>query len=42
LCLHPVMPVAWASLSSTALCNSGSLSSLYSGIVIILFELYTI
>jgi hypothetical protein len=35
--------VAWASLSSTALCNFGSLSSLYSGIVItysnsVLFE----
>jgi hypothetical protein len=25
LCLHPVLPVAWASLSSTALCISGSL-----------------
>jgi hypothetical protein len=26
ICLHPVLPVAWASLSSTTLCNSGSLS----------------
>jgi hypothetical protein len=34
LCLHPVLPVAWASLSSTALRIFGSLSSLYSGIVI--------
>jgi hypothetical protein len=25
LCLHLVLPVAWASLSSTALCISGSL-----------------
>jgi hypothetical protein len=25
LCLHPVLPVAWASLSSYALCISGSL-----------------
>jgi hypothetical protein len=25
LCLHPVLPVAWASLSSIALCISGSL-----------------
>jgi hypothetical protein len=25
LCLHPVLPVAWASLSSTALCIAGSL-----------------
>jgi hypothetical protein len=25
MCLHPVLPVAWASLSSTALCISGSL-----------------
>jgi hypothetical protein len=25
LCLHPVLPVAWASLSSTALCISSSL-----------------
>jgi hypothetical protein len=25
LCLHPVLPMAWASFSSTALCISGSL-----------------
>jgi hypothetical protein len=34
LCLHPVLLVAWASLPSTAFYNSGSLSSLYPGIVI--------